>query len=305
MGKAAHQRFAGPIGRPYYPPVVPKTQFLSASIDVTAVIHQDDVRKFREKGWCAVENLFDENEVAALAAEVNRFQRQGMVRNVRTESDGSTHSSQQANLQLIPLFDKSPLLRALPFTPKVADAVSRLIGDPYLLHLDQMFLKPARVGTGTNWHQDNAYFKIADPLRGTAMWLAVHDAMVDNGTLRLIPGSHRESYAHERDPHSDHHIRCEPHEERAVSVEVAGGGAVFFCYGTAHSTGDNRTDRARAGLAFHFLHEDCAADDLVAGDRDRRPWVTGPRSSGGRSEYGVDVRGTFDDEVGRALATAS
>jgi ectoine hydroxylase-related dioxygenase (phytanoyl-CoA dioxygenase family) len=137
------------------------------------------------------------------------------------------------------------------------------------------------------------------------MWLAVHDATVDNGALRLIPGSHRESYAHERDPHSDHHIRCEPHEERAVSVEVAGGGAVFFCYGTAHSTGDNRTDRARAGLAFHFLHEDCAADDLVAGDRDRRPWVTGPRSSGGRSEYGVDVRGTFADEVGRTLATAS
>ena len=124
----------------------------------------------------------------ALAAEIDRFQRQGMVRNVRTESDGCTHSSQQANLQLIPLFDKSPLLRALPFTPKVADAVSRLIGDPYLLHLDQMFLKPARVGTGTSWHQDNAYFKIADPLRGTAMWLAVHDAMVDNGTLRPIPG---------------------------------------------------------------------------------------------------------------------
>ena len=61
LGKAAHQRFARPIGRPYYPPVVPKTQFLSASIDVTAVIHQDDVRKCREEGWCAVENLFDED----------------------------------------------------------------------------------------------------------------------------------------------------------------------------------------------------------------------------------------------------
>ena len=266
-------------------------------------IDDDAALAFHEQGWCAVQNLFDEREVAALVAEVDRFQRQGLVRNVRTEVDGSTPSSQQANLQLIPLFDKSPLLRALPFVPKVADAVSRLIGEPYLLHLDQMFLKPAHVGTGTSWHQDNAYFKIANPLRGTAMWVAVHDATVDNGTLRLVPGSHRESYAHERDPHSDHHICCEPPEERAISVEVAAGGVVFFCYGAAHSTGDNHTDRARAGLAFHFLHEDCAADDLVAGDRDRRPWVTGPRSCGGLAEYGVDVRGTFADEVERTLTT--
>lgn len=271
---------------------------------MTATIHDDDARRFRQEGWCAVQDLFDEREVAALAAEVDRFQRQGMVRNVRTDGDGSTHSSQRVNLQLIPLFDKSPLIRALPFAPKVTDAVSRLIGDPYLLHLDQMFLKPGRVGTGTSWHQDNAYFKIADPLRGTAMWVAVHDATVDNGTLRLIPGSHRESYAHERDPHSDHHIRCRPPEERAVSVEVAAGGVVFFCYGAAHCTGDNRTDRARAGLAFHFLHQDCADDDLIAADRDRRPWMTGPRSSGGLAEYGVDVRGTFADEVERTLKAA-
>lgn len=271
---------------------------------VISPIHEDHLRQFRQQGWCAVEGLFDEQVVAALVAEVDRFQRQGLVRNVRTRGDGVTHSSQTANLQLIPLFDKSPLIRALPFAPQVSAAVSRLIGDPYLLHLDQMFLKPARIGSGTSWHQDNAYFKIADPLKGTAMWIAVHDATVDNGTLRVIPGSHEHSYSHERDPHSDHHIHCQPPEEQAISVEVGAGGAVFFCYGTAHSTGDNDTDRDRAGMAFHFLHEDCAAGDLIAADRDRRPWVTGPRNSGGLDEYGVDVRDTFADEVERALKIA-
>lgn len=246
-----------------------------------------------------------ETAVAALAAEVDRFQRQGLVRNVRTEGDGETPSSERANLQLIPLFDKSPLLRALPFADHVANAVSQLIGDPYLLHLDQLFLKPARIGTGTNWHQDNAYFKIADPLKGTAMWLAVHDATRANGTLRVIPGSHKTSYPHERDPHSDHHIHCQPPQNEAVAVEARAGSAVFFCYGVAHSTGDNGTDHDRAGVAFHFLHADCAADDLVAPDRDRRPWVTGPQNTGGLREYGVDVRGTFDDEVRRVLAGAA
>jgi phytanoyl-CoA hydroxylase len=267
-------------------------------------LNSDHIEQFRDQGWCVVEGLFDDREVAALAAEVDRFQREGLVRNVRTEGDGETPSSERANLQLIPLFDKSPLIRALPFADRVTDAVSRLIGDPYLLHLDQMFLKPGRVGTGTSWHQDNAYFKIADPLRGTAMWVAVHDATQANGTLRLIPGSHKESYPHERDPNSDHHIGCSPPDERAVPVEVAAGGAAFFCYGVAHATGDNHTDHDRAGLAFHFLHESCADDDLVAEGRDRRPWVTGPHAQGGQPEYGVDVRGDFARQVERTLAAA-
>ena len=269
---------------------------------MTTILTEEQAALFRREGWCVVEDFLDARQVAALSAEVERFRRDGLVRNVRTAGDGQTPSHEQANLQLIPLFDKSPLLRALPFSEGVVDAVSRLIGDPYLLHLDQMFLKPGRTGTGTNWHQDNAYFKIDEPLKGTAMWLAVHDATAANGTLRLIPGSHRTAYPHERDPDSDHHIRCWPPETEAITVEVPAGGAVFFCYGVAHATGDNRTDSDRAGLAFHFLHADCAGHDLVAAGRDRRPWITGPGAAGGAPEYGTDVRGTFEAEVERVLA---
>ena len=44
-------------------------------------------------------------------------------------------------------------------------AVSELIGDPYILRLDQIFVKPDRNGLGTSWHQDNAYFNIENPLK--------------------------------------------------------------------------------------------------------------------------------------------
>ena len=147
------------------------------------------IERFRHDGYLAVPGFYGADEVAALQAEVERFKREGLVRNVATEGDGTTHSTTKANLQLIPLFDKSDLVRALPFDAKVVEAVGQLIGDPFLLHLDQMFLKPARHGVGTAWHQDNAYFRIADPLRGTAMWIAIHDANLANGTLHLIPAA--------------------------------------------------------------------------------------------------------------------
>ncbi len=138
------------------------------------------VTHFKNHGYTVVPDFFDSREVRAIQAEVERFKREGLVRNVATEGDGETPSSTKVNLQLIPLYDKSDLIRALPFDDKVAVAVSQLIGTPFILHLDQMFLKPAGHGIGTDWHQDNAYFKIDDPLKGTAMWVAVHDATIEN-----------------------------------------------------------------------------------------------------------------------------
>ena len=268
-----------------------------------AGLETGQIECFRKVGFAVVEGLFDARETAALQAEVARFQSEGLVRNVRTLGDGTSIAENEANLQLIPLYDKSPLLRALPFESKVMDIITQLIGEPYILHLDQMFLKPGRTGTGTAWHQDNAYFKIADPLRGVAMWVAIHDATVANGTLHLIPGSFREMYEHCRDPYSNHHIHCEVPEERAQAIEVKSGGAVFFCYGTAHSTKDNSTDADRAGIAFHFLNTDFAAEDLLEPDRTTRPLVSGPDASGGLREYGVRVSGTWRDEVDRILTT--
>jgi hypothetical protein len=102
-----------------------------------------------------------------MQAELERLKNEGALNNVATEGDGKTTAKSKANLQLCPLYPHSDFFRAMAFAPKVAAAVSQLIGDPVLLHLDQVFLKPAQHGAGTNWHQDNAYFRISDPLKGT------------------------------------------------------------------------------------------------------------------------------------------
>ncbi len=256
------------------------------------------VEQFRTQGYVALPRFFATREVAALQAELERFKREGRLRNVATEGDGKTHSATKANLQLIPLFDKSDLLRALPFEARVTQAVGQLIGEPFVLHLDQLFLKPGRHGTGTSWHQDNDYFKIADPLKGTAMWIAAHDATLANGTISVIPESYREQYPHSRDPNSDHHIRCYPPEEKALPIELEAGGVVFFCYGTAHSTGANHTDRERAGIAFHFLRTDFIPEEA----RFQRTHLCGSETTGGEREYGVKVAGTWEREVARVLA---
>jgi phytanoyl-CoA hydroxylase len=260
------------------------------------------IDQFRTQGYVTVPDFWTSEEVQAMQAELERLKSEGKLRNVATEGDGRSHSQTKANLQICPMAPHSPLFRALPFVPKVIKAVGELIGDPIVLHLDQVFLKPAKHGVGTNWHQDNAYFRIPDPLKGTALWTAVHAATLDNGTLRVIPRAFEVPLEHSRDPFSDHHIRCYPDESRAVPLELPAGGVAFFAYGTPHATGGNETDRDRAGAAFHFLNQDAVPKDYFSDtpEDQRHPILSGGDASDGTAEYGREIAGTWPREVAAA-----
>lgn len=264
-------------------------------------ITEEQAAHFRAHGWLALPEFWDADEVRAMRNELERLKQVGKLHNVATHGDGQTESQSKANLQLCPLAPHSPFFRAMPFAPRVIEAVSALIGGPILLHLDQVFLKPARHGAGTNWHQDNAYFHIAEPLLGTALWTAVHEANRANGTMRIIPDAFNLQLEHGRDPDSNHHIRCWPDEAKALTIELPAGGVLFFAYGTPHSTGANASDKERAGVALHFLNARVQSSAVGGFEPGVRPILSGPESSGGEREYGEKIAGTWSEQVARAL----
>lgn len=256
---------------------------------------------FKADHFLMIDPFFDRDEVAVLQAEMDRLKLAGHFRNVARDGDGKTESRTNVNLQLFGMYEHSMLMRALAFESKVLAVVSQLIGDPVVFQHDQCFLKPARQGSGTNWHQDNAYATTTtDSFGGVAMWIAVHDATVANGTLHVIPGMAGERLKHVRDPQSDHHIRCYPDESRALPCVLKAGGVAFFNHGTPHCTRGNATDKDRAGIAMHFVREDCAP--LILKSAGAHPYLTGPQASDGTKEFGVRVAGTWREEVERALS---
>jgi len=257
----------------------------------------DQIAFFRREGWLAMPEYWSGAEVEAMRGELDRLGDAGLLRNVATEGDGATPAATARNLQLCPMWPHSRVFQAMPFADGVGDSVEALIGGPVRLHLDQVFVKPGGTGVGTNWHQDNAYFRIPDPLAGTALWTAVHDATEENGAMRVIPRRFHEAMPHARDPYSDHHIRCWPDESEAVLVELPAGGALFFAYGTPHATGANRTSRARAGVALHFLRDDQTRDAAGGFAVEGRPLVSGVDADGGRSVHGKSLLGVWESEI--------
>lgn len=266
------------------------------------ILSSSQIEQFRGLGFTTLPDLFTKREIQAMRVELNRFKQKGLLNNVATDGDGKTASCEKMNLQICPITPKSHFYRAIQFHPRVVASISQLIGEPFVFYLDQIFLKPGKYGVGTDWHQDNSYFKVSDPTKGTAMWVALHDATLENGTLHVIPESHKEAFPHDRDPGSNHHIHCQVPEERAVPIKLSAGGAAFFNFGIAHSTQTNNTNHERAGLALHFLRT-----DYIPPNPERAFFTThivGPLASGGLNEYGVLVEESWENEVDRLLVEA-
>ena len=220
------------------------------------LLSPESLAAYRRDGFTTHPTFFDADEVALMRAELDRLMAEGLLRNVATDGDGATISRTVANLQICPLSPKSPVFRTLPFAAKVRAQVQAILGPTIALRLDQIFLKPAHHGVGTNWHQDNAYFRDgadAKAVHGLGMWIALHDATVANGCMHVIPGAFAQTAEHRRDGGSNHHITLvEVDESKAVPIELPAGGVLFFNWGVPHCPKANTTDRPRAGLALHF-----------------------------------------------------
>ena len=60
---------------------------------------------------------------------------------------------------------------------------------PRLLQSMVMFKQPG-IGGAVGWHQDATFLR-TEPESVTGFWIALEDASIENGCLRVIPGGHR------------------------------------------------------------------------------------------------------------------
>ncbi len=143
--------------------------------------------------------------------------------------------------------------------PCILDQVQSVIGEDIVLWGCQLFCKPASDGMEVPWHQDGQYWPI-QPLATCTVWVAIDDSVVENGCLRVIPGSHREAevYGH----HTDSRERLtltqavnDEHLQQAAPVDVilrAGQMSLHDVY-LIHGSNENRSPHRRAGIAIRYM----------------------------------------------------
>src|SRR6185503_18199860 len=167
------------------------------------------------------------------AAAVEQYEREGYYFPVRVLSDDEARQ-QRERLERVERDLGGPLrgvYRVKPhllFTwladlvrhPVLLDAVEDVLGPALLCWNSFFFTKEARSPGFVSWHQDATYWGLSEPDVLTA-WVAFTDATVENGAMRMVPGSHGEQLAH-RDTFAPNNLLSRG-QEIAVEVEEARG----------------------------------------------------------------------------------
>jgi len=142
--------------------------------------------------------------------------------------------------------------------PRILDAVEDVLGPDLLVWSTSFFTKEARDPAFVSWHQDATYWGLSGPDVLTA-WVAFTDATVENGAMRMVPGSHGEQLAH-RDTFAPHNllsrgqeIAVEVDDARGVDIELRAGEMSLHHVRMVHGSPANRSDDRRIGFAIRYI----------------------------------------------------
>ena len=143
--------------------------------------------------------------------------------------------------------------------PHILDLVEQLIGPDIVLWGSQVFCKPALSGKAIPWHQDGQYWPIK-PRATCSVWVAIDDAMPENGCMRYIPGSHASAavYAHRVSGRADVVLDQEVEPELFDSgiarddMLEAGQFSLHDVY-LIHGSDANRSPKRRAAFVIRYM----------------------------------------------------
>jgi ectoine hydroxylase-related dioxygenase (phytanoyl-CoA dioxygenase family) len=208
------------------------------------------VAEFDARGFVVLPSVLDAGTVAAVRAEVDRFEEQTAAFLASVECGRVAIAESGAITFTTHLVARSAILRALSAHPTIAGVCADLVGPDVHLYWDQAVYKLPEKRRRFPWHQDNGY-AFVEPQQYLTVWLALTDATADNGCPVVAPGYHRlGTLAHTYvDPLG---FECLEHPDEVATAEVPAGGAVVFSSLTPHLTGPNTTDAVRKAYILQY-----------------------------------------------------
>ena len=169
-----------------------------------------------------------------------------------------------------------PAVRRLAADARIRQFVNPLLGDGAFAVRALFFDKPPGGNWSLHWHQDNVVavaerreapdfvgwsnkagvWQVQPPAEVLANMVAIRvhldDSGLDNGPLRVLPGSHRQGWIEDLEPWK--------RSVGEVACTVGAGGIVAMCPLTLHASAASQSDRNR-----RVIHLEYAVDELPSG----------------------------------------
>ena len=265
------------------------------------LLSEDEVRRYERDGQLTPRHRLPPDLMAQLTAGVEALIAQNP--DVRPEQLVGAHVGKSADTGVRGVSD----LLACISHPDILDMVEQVMGPDLIVWGSQVFSKPAGDGLAIPWHQDGQYWPVR-PLRTVTVWIAIDPARVENGCMRVVPGTHRQGLM-------PHHSTDDPglalnqgidaavDEATVIDVELEPGQVSLHDAMLVHGSNANRSGARRCGYAIRYMPATSLFDRSIPPTRIARNQVIDFSQRPIWLVRGEDRAGN-DFEVGREVATA-
>ena len=204
------------------------------------------VWKYRQDGYVFPVPALSVTEAAEVRNGIEDFERRsGLVAGHVIRNKG--------HLKFTRLYD-------LIFHPQVLDAVESVLGPDILCWGSSLFVKEGNDPGFVAWHQDSYYWGLK-PDDVVSAWIALYPSTLENGAMRVIPGSqtmpslsHRKSAAGSANMLFTHEeIAEDVDESKAVDITLAQGDMSLHHIKILHGSPPNRSRARRMGYAIRYV----------------------------------------------------
>ncbi|MFT4587470.1 MAG: non-heme Fe2+,alpha-ketoglutarate-dependent halogenase [Candidatus Binatia bacterium] len=219
---------------------------MNSTSPIPTPLSETDVKRYEETGVLFPIIALDGGELERFRGEVNELEA-----SLRQAADRTFFGECHVNFKWA--YD-------LCTHSKILDVIEQIIGPNILVHSTTLFSKPPGKKF-ISWHQDSAYWHLSEP-RLVSAWVALGDSAIENGCMRVQPGTHFSlldftEVLHENNMLGTGNTVVDGLDESlAIDVTLKAGEMSLHHANLLHGSNANRSDGNRVGFAIRYVATD-------------------------------------------------
>jgi phytanoyl-CoA hydroxylase len=224
-------------------------------MDNQPALDQSQIAFFEKNGFLKIEHIIPQSALETYQRIYDDFL-SGAIQTGDNRSDlgaGLGDSTKENITQIMWPSDFMPVLLEMVYHQHALTIARALLGPDLALDFDMLINKAPFTNTPTPWHQDAAYWVNMPDRRALSCWMALDRAILDNGCMWYVPGSHLDTIRPHRFAGKEGGaLTCEASEAEGVYIELEPGSCILHHGGTLHYSRGNSTASNRRAYILNF-----------------------------------------------------
>lgn len=223
---------------------------------------EEEIAHYHMEGYVVAPRLFDIQEVERAKETIREMTRAALASGDHSkvmELEPEAVDGERVPRRIYDPFLAHETFRAMGTDARVLDRIEDLIGPDICCNLSKLNMKPAKVGSVVDWHQDLTYYPHTNADLVTVL-VYLDDATVENGCLQVIPRHQHAYFSHSDKQGNFAGMITEDLDSgrfgKPIPLEAPAGSVIFMHCILPHSSLPNRSPNPRRTLIYSYRAAD-------------------------------------------------